>query len=239
MGTRIVAVAAAVAVLVIGCASTSEQVTTEPDHEPNPTSKRTGKLPTVDAEVGALNEAQVTSAFQKASDVMLGCLKRGADRLPYLSGAIKVYVRVDGAGRVKYTYLKRSTLGDLETERCMLDALRKQSWPAPVGGKEGYAENELTFDPPDRVRLPVSWSESDAGKNVAAMRGVLSDCAKSASSGKLSATIHVETDGSVLSVGVAGEEPGTEQASGCVEKGLKAIKLSSPGSFAAKLTIGP
>jgi len=190
----------------------------------------------MESEVGALNEAAVTTAFQKSADGMLQCLKKASNRLPYISGVAGVYVRVGESG-VKYAYMKRSSLGDRDTEQCMLDIIRKQSWPAPVGGKEGFAENEFTFDPPDRVRMPVSWSEGDAGKTVEDAKKVLARCKAKSASGRLTATLYVETDGSVLAAGVSGEQPGTEQAASCVVDGLKAIKLGSPGSFAAKLTL--
>ncbi len=119
----------------------------------------------------------------------------------------------------------------------MLDVIRKQSWPAPVGGKEGFAENEFTFDPPDRVRMPVAWNEADAGKALQEAKRVLSRCQAKTESGRLTATLYVETDGSILAAGLAGERPGTEEAATCVVDGLKAIKLNSPGSFAAKLTL--
>lgn len=227
-----------VASVLVACGTTTEQPAATPDEGDGvKIGGRTGPTVGVEAEVGALNEAAVTSAFQNASTGMLGCVKKASSRLPYLSGVAGVYVRVDGSGKVKYTFMKRSTLGDHETERCMLDVIRKQSWPAPVGGKEGFAETELTFDPPDRVRMPVSWSEGDAGKGVDDAKKVLSGCKAKTSSGRLTATVYVETDGSVLASGVSGEQEGTAQAGECVADGLKSVKLGSPGSFAAKLTL--
>lgn len=222
----------------VACSASTETAVQQPDDGSTPTNTgRTGPSVGVEAEVGAMNEAAVTSAFQKASTGMLGCLKKASSRLPYISGVAAVYVRVDSAGSVKYTFMKRSSLGDHETEQCMLDVIRKQSWPAPVGGKEGFAENELTFDPPDRVRMPVTWSEGDAGKGVDDAKKVLASCKSKTSSGKLTATLYVETDGSVLASGVSGEQAGTAEAGRCVADGLKSVKLGSPGSFAAKLTL--
>jgi hypothetical protein len=226
------------ACVLVACGTTSEQPTATPDEGDGiKIGGHTRPNVAVDAEVGALNEAAVTSAFQSASNGMLNCLKKASSRLPYISGVAGVYVRVDSSGKVKYTFMKRSTLGDHATEQCMLDVIRKQSWPAPVGGKEGFAENELTFDPPDRVRMPVSWSEGDAGKGVDDAKKVLSSCKVKTSSGKLTATLYVETDGSVLAAGVSGEQEGAAEAGDCVADGLKSVKLGSPGSFAAKLTL--
>ncbi len=190
----------------------------------------------VDAEVGAMNEAQVSATFQRASDALLACFSKGTERIAFLSGGVHVYVRVDASGKPIQTYMKKSTLGDRETESCMIGVLKNKSWPAPVGGREGIAETDFSFDP-QPGRQPVAWSESDAGKNVAKAKAAIAECSQGARAGKLNVTLYVETDGSVLSAGVAGEEPGTEQAASCVVSKLKDIKLNSPGSFAAKLSL--
>lgn len=222
--------------LLLACSgSTKETETPQPDdgagaeHTAKPTLN-------IEAEVGAMNEAQVASTFQKASDALLGCFTKGTERIAFLSGTTHVYVRVDATGKPIHTYMKRSTLGDRDTEACMIKVLSSRSWPSPVGGREGIAETDFTFDPLPG-RQPVAWSEADAGKNVAKARAAIDECGRGARAGKLSATLYVDTDGSVLAAGVAGEEPGTEEAASCVVSKLKDVKLNSPGSFAAKLTL--
>ncbi len=188
------------------------------------------------AEVGALDEAQVKSAFNASIGPMTKCFEKGAERVAFLSGAIRISVRVPASGKAR-AFMKSSTLGSREAERCMLDAVEARSWPAPVGGKVGIAENEFTFDPAEGVRQAVSWSPSDAGKNVDKVVAALASCRQKASgSGKLSATLYVETDGTVKSVGVAGDDPSAESAADCVVSAMRDIKLNSPGSFAAKVT---
>jgi hypothetical protein len=191
----------------------------------------------MEAEVGAMNEAQVNATFSKASSGMLDCLSKSS--VPAASGVVRVVVHVDEAGSAVKSFFKKSTVGDRSAEECMLRVVRGRSWPAPVGGKIGIAESELSFDPPSGVRAPIDWSEGDAGRNVAAARDVLATCRAKAGAGPLSATVIVETDGSIVSVGVSGEDDASEAAAPCVVEGLKAIKLGSPGSFAAKLTLTP
>jgi hypothetical protein len=191
----------------------------------------------MEAEVGAMNESQVNASFNKASSGMLECL--GKSRVPAPSGVVRVVVHVDASGSAVKSFLKKSTVGDRSAEECMLSVVRGRSWPTPVGGKIGIAESELSFDPPSGVRAPIDWAEGDAGKNVAAAREVLATCREKAKAGPLSATVIVETDGSIVSVGVSGEDEASELAAPCVVEGLKAIKLGSPGSFAAKLTLSP
>ncbi|NUP05702.1 MAG: hypothetical protein HOW73_06535 [Polyangiaceae bacterium] len=190
----------------------------------------------IEAEIGALNERDVMRAFNGSVDGMMKCFQRGIDRTPFLGGVVRIAVRVPAEGKVR-AYMKSSTLGDRETEACMLGVVQNRDWPAPVGGKEGLAENEFTFDPQEGTREPVAWSSGDAGKNVDKAIDTLRGCRHTAKSGRLSATLYVETDGSVKSVGVSGEDANVEQAADCVVRAMKDMKFNSPGSFAAKLTL--
>ena len=192
-----------------------------------------GPALSVEADVGAMNEARVGEAFRSAADGMLDCL--GKSKVPAASGIVRVMVHVDQSGKAVKSFLKKSTLGDRRTEECMLGVIRGRSWPAPVGGKIGHAENEFAFDPPSGVRPPVAWSEGDAGKNLGAAKAVLAEC--SSGGPALSATVIVDTEGNISSVGVAEDENG-EGVAACVVTGLASIKLNSPGSVPAKLSFG-
>jgi len=198
--------------------------------------RKNGADLSVQADIGALDEGRVVDVFNKSSDGMLKCFRRGSERLDYMAGTVRISVRVDSQSKAR-AYMKRSTLGDRATERCMLAVLTAQSWPAPVGGQEGIAENEFDFDAREGVRAPVPWSSADAGKNVEAATSALADCKRSAKVGALSATIYVNTDGSVKSVGVSGADVNVEQAADCVVSAMKDVKFNSPGSFDAKLTL--
>jgi len=114
--------------------------------------KRTGPAVSMDADIGALDEAKVLSTFQSAQSAISSCLTRGAERLPYLAGRVRFHVRVDQAGKATSVHLEASDIGDRTTEECMLRALSQKSWPAPEGGREGIAKTEFSFDPPGNAR---------------------------------------------------------------------------------------
>ncbi len=191
----------------------------------------------MEAEVGAMNESEVTSTFQRAQAKLVHCYEKGTQRVPFLGGKVRFAVRVDENGKAKTVHLSESTLGDRETERCMIDILKTTSWPSPKGGKEGRAESGFALDPDGDVRLPVSWSESDLGKNAGAVRDAIAKCKSSAGAGAIKATFYVDTNGRAQTVGVSGSEPATEQAAECIVDALKAIHFSAPGSYAAKVSI--
>lgn len=220
-----------------GNQTSTGEPTDGPESDGTQTQRTQGPSVGVDAEIGALNENDVKAAFDGSMNGISNCFRKGSARLPYLSGTIRVSVRVSSGGTVAI-YLKGSDLGDLETERCMVGVFRGRSWPSPVGGKEGFAENDFTFDAQDGVRMPVAWSAADAGKGVEEARKTLDECRRSAKLSKpISATLYVDPDGAVKSVGVGADDRGVDKAADCVSRGLSGIKFNSPGSFDAKLTI--
>jgi hypothetical protein len=185
------------------------------------------------AEIGALDERQVTKTFENALDSLQSCLHEGASRVELLGGEIAFYVEVDESGHAQHVHATRSTIGDRETERCMLDALRAEAWPKPQGGLKGLARNSFDFDMPNDVRPPVMWDGGQVSETVSEMRGKLSECGRASD---LIATVYVNTDGTALAAGVSGEDPSAEQAADCVSDVLRDAKYPSPGSWPAKVT---
>lgn len=225
-----------VVIAAAGCGTSAAEAETPAGDGDGRGARNNGSGVSMSADIGALDEGQVVELFNKSSAGMLKCFERGSQRIDYLSGTVRIAVRVDSEGNAR-AYMKKSTLGDRETERCMLGVVTGRAWPAPIGGKEGLAENEFDFDAREGVRAPVPWSSGDAGKSVADASSALSDCKRSANVGALSATLYVKTDGSVKSVGVAGADVNVEKAADCVIGAFKDVKFNTPGSFDAKLTL--
>ncbi len=196
---------------------------------------RGGDKPGVEAEIGALDEGKVKQAFSKAAGPMTSCMEKARERVPFLAGEARFALRIMKTGAVRWAYVKESTLGDREVEACMLDALKALSWPKPQGG-EGLAESPFTFDPNPDERQPVAWEEGRIAQNLRALKPALTSCRKSAGTGPLRITMHVETNGKPLSVGVAGADDKVEAAASCVVGAVKKASFPSPGSFAAKVS---
>lgn len=228
----------ALAIGSLGCGSSTPEAKSDAPVETGAAHKRSGSGISMDAEVGAMNEDEVTSIFQKSQSKLMRCFEKGSQRIAYLGGKVRFAVRVDQAGKAKSVFLSESTLGDRDTERCMLDILKGVTWPTPQGGKEGRAESGFALDPDGDVREPVAWSEGDVGKSLRQAKDALEKCKSSAGAPSIKATMYVETDGHVSSVGVSGSGPETEQAAECVVSALKALTFNSPGSYAAKVSIG-
>lgn len=221
--------------LATGCGGSGEQPQTAADSGDAP--RPSGPSLNMDAEIGALDEGKVRSTFEKQSRQISSCFEKGSSRLPYLAGEIRFHVRVDQGGKAKSVHAIDSSLGDLETEECMIRALEGASWPAPEGGREGIAESPFSFDPGGSTRPPVDLEPSTLGKDESKVRDVLASCRSSSGAGRLKATMYLETDGQVKAVGVSGEDPASRAAAKCVADGVRDLKLPSPGSYAGKVTL--
>jgi hypothetical protein len=189
----------------------------------------------VSAEVGGLNQDKVKRVFNRAMKGFTNCLTEGWERLEFMSGEVNFYVAVDRDGSVKHTYLEQSTLGDRQTEKCMLQVIRDQQWPKPVGGKVGEARNSLIFDAPDDVRPPVDWAPDEILDALEKVRGDVEGC-KQGTTRAFEITMYVGTDGKPIAVGAA--PPGVEAdlAIDCMVGVLMGAKFPSPGSWPAKVT---
>ena len=190
----------------------------------------------VSSDVGGMNEEKVKSAFKRARKGLISCVEDGWSRIEFLGGGVNFLVGVNEDGKVKYAYLERSTLGDRQTERCMLDVLREQKWPKAVGGEVGQARNSLEFDPPPDVRPPIDWSIDDISSGLGDIQESLDRCKSNASAGYYSVTMYVGTDGSAIAVGGSPPGPGADMALDCIVGALRSAKFRSPGSWPAKVT---
>lgn len=206
--------------------------------EPEPTVEEHPDAPSgvsTSAEIGGLSEEKVDKAFKSALSDFQRCLDDGAKRVEFLGGSVSFFIKIDESGKVDHAHLEKSTMGDRETEKCMLDSLRSKHWPKPVGGQHGLARKSFDFDPPNDVRAPTSWDGDRVSDTVSKLSRKLSACKKGAH-GAFEATLYVATDGSVLSAGVTPpDEPGEADVD-CLVDALKAASWPSPGSWPAKVT---
>ena len=187
------------------------------------------------SEIGGLNEEKVDKTFQRALTDFQRCLDDGAKRVEFLGGTVSFFLKIDVHGKVDHAHLEKSTIGDRDTEKCMLDSLRTKSWPKPVGGVHGLARKSFDFDPPNDVRAPTTWDGEHVSDAVSKLSRKVSACKKGAS-GAFEATVYVSTDGSVMAAGVTPPDEAGESDVDCLVATLKAATLPSPGSWPAKVT---
>lgn len=223
------------AFLAVACGGSSEPAPKAPSTETSGSQAEESGI-RASSEIGGLNEDAVDATFSSSVNSLERCLKSGAERVEFLGGTVSFYLKIDTTGRVDHAHLEHSTLGDRETERCMLNALRGKTWPKPVGGEHGLARKSFSFDPPNDVREPTFWEQRDAEPGLKKVFGEVSRC-KDGRHGDFEATLYVGTDGRVLAAGVAPPDEDGDAAVDCLVSVLEAASFPSPGSWPAKVTL--
>lgn len=185
----------------------------------------------MESEIGGMNEDAVADAFAALERHVLGCVRRGSERVREIGGHFVLSLRIDKQGQARWAYLSESTLGDRETEKCVLELARGQAWPKPVGG-EGLATRAFEIDPGTE---PVSWEAKRIRSTVGAAREKLGRCKKGLE-GSFVATAYVSPNGRVLSAGVAPPSESGEEAADCIARAIEKLRFGSPGRRAAKVT---
>ena len=204
------------------------------DDTPEVEEEGRGSRPSVSSEIGGLDETKVNAIFESSLSRLEGCLQQGSSRVEFIGGSVSFFVKIDVSGKVEATYLEKSTLGDRDTEKCMLDAIRAKSWPRPVDGDIGLARKSFDFDPPNDVRPPSDYDQEHLNKALEKISGKLASCKNGR--GSYEATIYVATDGSVLAAGATPPDETGEESVDCLVSTLKSASFPSPGSWPAKVT---
>lgn len=186
-------------------------------------------------ELGSIDEAATKKTWQRLSDKLLGCISQGSSRLEYLSGEVKFFLRIGQDGRVRYGWLERSSLGDRETEKCLLDVAKSASWPQPEGGEAEVRYDGLGFDPAGGVRMPTEWPSDKVAATVGKHHDSLARCLDGVGDTKFRVTAYIEPGGKVQAVGVSTSSKEGAEKIDCIVSAVHAMKMPNPGSYAAKV----
>jgi hypothetical protein len=185
-------------------------------------------------QLGSLDEGKVEDTFNRLLPRFGDCMTQGSSRVEFIGGHVKFFVRIALDGTAKWAYLSESTIGDRDTERCMLGVAKGARWPTPAEG-EGQAQKAFDFDPSPDVRDAVPWGADRIARSLATARPKLGQCTQGAP-GRYKATVYVQTNGTTLSAGVATpDERGEAGAADCLVTVIKGMKFPSPGSWPAKV----
>lgn len=187
----------------------------------------------MEQEFGGMNEEKVNITVEKLYPELTNCLMDAQRRMNFLGGEVAFLVKVNRAGKAEIAHAEHSTLGDFQSEQCMLDKLRASRWPKPVGGLIGLARTSIAFDPPSDVRPPVPWTVEDVDETLKENQEELSACG---GGGPFKVTAYVATDGSVLSAGIAHSDDNAQSTASCLVGAIQQLEFDSPGSWPAKVT---
>jgi hypothetical protein len=194
-------------------------------------------MPQVSQELGSIDQRQVEVTFDHLQNKIQGCFKDGASRIEYLDGDVSVFLRIGQDGRVKYGYFEDSSVGDRDTEKCLLDVLQNADWPKPQGG-EAEVRNKFGFDAPGDVRAPTAWNSDKIAGSVGKASDAIAKC-KDGVSGTFKGAAYIEPDGKKGKIQAAGlaspSKDGVDKVD-CLLGVVNSLQVPSPGSYAAKVS---
>ncbi len=172
------------------------------------------------SEVGGLSQEDVEEQLASMQPAFLRCVRASSHAITWLGGQVGIRMRLAPSGRVRWVYLTESTLGDRDTERCLLDTIRGRTWPRPLSG-DGLAHTSFEVEPSE---APSSWPRFKAAAIAQRAREATRAC-RNGVEGSFVATVYVAPQGHVLSAGVAPPDERGEAASDCIVQALTTLRL--------------
>jgi TonB family protein len=124
----------------------------EVSEEPAPVVR--GEAGTLDSDApkspGGLTDQQVMATMQKHRGVMQACFEAQRAVHPTLAGTVRVEWITSPAGRVRSASVLSSTLGNPDVESCLVDEVKKLSFPRAADGL------------PTTIRFPFAFQANPA-----------------------------------------------------------------------------
>jgi hypothetical protein len=196
-----------------------------------------GNLPQVSQELGSIDPNAVERTFDHLQNKIQGCFKSGASRIEYLEGDVSVFLRIGQDGHAKYTYFEDSTVGDRDTEKCLLDVVASADWPKPQGG-EAEVRKSFGFEASGDVRAPTAWNSDKIAASIGKASDAIAKC-KGGVSGSFKGAAYIEPDGKkgkVQAAGLASPSKDGIDKIDCLLGVITNLSVPSPGSYAAKVS---
>ncbi len=161
------------------------------------------------------------------------CFTRHGSGFDVLGGRMVLAFRIARSGEVRWVHPRESTVGDRDTERCVVQVARRVRFPRPQGG-EAEASWSFQMDPPEGVRPPVSLHASQFEPLTAAHSVALrSTCGP----GPFRVTAYVAPGGTLLRLGAAAASPEAAARLDCVLDQVRTWDdWPDPGSYVGKGT---
>lgn len=226
-----------VMVFVVACggAEENEQQRVDDGAQTSGGSSRGGGQDALQVEglMGTLSTMAINRGLEPRMPRFASCFTNRYEQVEMLGGRIQLSFRVATDGSVRWVYARASTVGDRETERCLLDVAGSTRFSEPQGGEAEF-NWPLALDPPEDVRPPFNWETDRIAEVLDANGGeVLSSCRPGAS---FIVTVYVAPGGAILTAGASTVDQQAADAIDCIVDAVKLWEMPDPGSYPAKVT---
>ena len=180
--------------------------------------------------MGTISADEVRNTIEPKLGRFMRCFSTRYDDIEILGGHIHLSFRIDIEGKVLWVFPNESSIGDRETERCLVETAAAIRFPRPHGGEAEFGY-PLDLDPPEDVRPPVHWDESSVVDVIEANRESVAECGVG-----YTVTVYVAPGGAVMASGAASAEQEASEGLDCVTEAVSQWEMPDPGSYPAKVT---
>lgn len=185
----------------------------------------------VEGLMGTISTLAVQRGMEPRMGRFLSCFANRYDDIPLLGGEILLSFRVRVDGSVLWVFPKESTIGDRETETCILEQAAGIRFSRPQGGEAEFTY-PLMLDPPEDVRPPIPWGSNEVAEAVDAQRDSVRECGR----GPYQITAYINRGGRVMAAGASTTELERADDLDCVSRAVEGWDMPDPGSYPAKAT---
>jgi TonB family protein len=96
---------------------------------------------------GTLDKEIIRRIVRRHLNEVKYCYDQALTRQPKLEGRLVAQFTISGSGQVIASVKQSSTLGALEAEMCVVNAIKRWNFPAPTGGGLAIVTYPFTFAP--------------------------------------------------------------------------------------------
>ena len=190
------------------------------------------------AEQGSIDRDDAEEAINRHFTKLSRCYDQAGEARDFAGGSVTLRFLIATDGRPTEVNVIESRLGSLEVERCLRSTALRIRFPRPHGHAAATFEYSLEFR--STGEIPVVDLPGDAAARAlhALLARVNAGC-RELGVEELAATLYIDRQGRVRSVGFASDKPIPEVSEGCVAKEIRGsrIPVDVQGSAVARTLI--
>jgi len=185
--------------------------------------------------MGTISADMVERGIEPRMGRFLRCFQERYGSLEVLGGRFEMAFRIHVDGTVRWVYPSDSTIGDRETERCLLHVASGIHFHRPRGGEAEFSY-PLSLDTAEDVRPPLHWDAARVGEALTeGGPALLSSCRPPGSRAMYRVTAYIMPGGAVQAAGAATDDAEAVDSLDCVAQAVRGWSMPDPGSYPAKV----
>jgi hypothetical protein len=176
------------------------------------------------AEEGSLDQDDAEDAIRRHWGKLVRCYDEAGPAKDFAAGPVTLKFEVGRDGKTAGVHVLESKLGSVEVERCLMQASRAIRFPRPHGNAKAFFEYSLEFRSTGEVPVVELPAEATAAALPALLTKLSLECHELGVE-ELTATLYIDRQGEVRSLGLASRTPVPEATAACVARSLKAAQI--------------